>query len=301
VLPALYIESVLAKCDALRKNGLWSHPPKLRPQAWLDNFTGQDRLMAAILLDNFVFCSSRTSDRLLVAAYDRLEDDLLLRRVPIAGATPDLLERCVFTPVEGEDPRPTDSGKTLCRKLRDLVEISDDRFVDPRVALERARAGTPVVFVDDFFGSGQQLIRTWKREYGTDTARSFAEAHAAQAFPAICLALVVTDTAARNIGQAARGLHLACTHVVDTGYSLRQLAAPFLTPPLADFQSELERFVRANSERLELPSFMSGDQRPFGFHELGLLFSFEHGTPDCVAPLLWATSGGTWVRLVSPG
>jgi hypothetical protein len=58
MLADLYIDSVLAKCEALKKGGIWAPEPHLRPAAWLANFKDpQERLLAAILLDNFIFYS----------------------------------------------------------------------------------------------------------------------------------------------------------------------------------------------------------------------------------------------------
>src|SRR6185295_1963940 len=132
MLAELYIDSVLAKGEALKKAGIWPSEPHIRPLAWLNNFTDpQERLLAAILLDNFVFYSEHASARLLASAYDRFEDDVILGRIPNIGLASAFLDSLVFTPVEGEIPRPTDSGKTLCKKLRDITDLDDERFFDP--------------------------------------------------------------------------------------------------------------------------------------------------------------------------
>jgi hypothetical protein len=298
----LYIESVLAKCEALKDSGLWAPEPRLRPAAWLDNFTDdQERLLAAVLLDNFVFYSDRASDRLLVAAYNRLEDDVLLGRVAQQRGDPQtFLDSLLFTPVEGEHPRPTDSGKTLCRKLRDLIELDDERFFDPTQALAEVRAGgRPLVFVDDFLGTGQQLIKTWERPYPGGGPPSFKDSHATRPFPVFCLALLATDTAIRNVRAAAPEIAIVSTHVLDDSYSARLLAAPPLVPPINDFQAALRAFLQRHAASFELKDFLlPGDWPLFGFHELALLFAFEHGVPDSTLPLLWAKGVGGWIRLV---
>lgn len=297
----LYVESVLAKCEALKNNGLWAPEPRLRPAAWLANFIDdQERLIAAILLDNFIFYSDRSSDRLLAAAFNRFEDDVLLGRLASNCDSQSFMRDLVFTPVEGQDPGPTDSGKTLCRKLRDLIELPESAFFDPDKALRQVRAtGCPLVFVDDFLGSGEQLIDTWERPYLGTPPQSFKEAYAVRAFDVFCLASVATNTAITNIRAAAAGIKIVATHVLDDTYSVRALAAPQVEPPISDFQSALRAFLAHYGSQLYLDAFLMVDDRPlFGFHELGLLFAFEHGVPDGTVPLLWAKGPGSWIRLV---
>jgi hypothetical protein len=300
MLADLYVESVLAKCEALKNGGIWATEPHIRPSAWLDNFSDpQERLLAAILLDNFVFYSDRASARLLASAYYRFEDDVILGRIANTGAAQAFLDALVFTPVEGEHPRPTDSGKTLYKRLRDLTELDDQQFFEPAAALEKAHRGSPVVFVDDFLGSGNQMIETWERRYAPSRPFSFNEAHANCPFVAICLAMVATQEAIRNIAaSAAAPVHVIAAHILDDSYSVQKLVAPTLTPPLLDLQVSLRAMLERHSPNLILPAFLTADQVLFGFHELGLLFAVQGGVPDSAVPLLWASGHGNWIRLV---
>lgn len=297
----LYIESVLAKCEALKRSGIWAPEPKLRPSAWLNNFTAnEERLLAAILLDNFIFYTDRAADRLLLSAFDQLEDDVLGGAISYPGHTAnDLLRNFIFTPVEGENPRPTDSGKAMCGKLRDLAQVDDERFFDPHVALQCAASGTPIVFVDDFIGSGQQLINTWKREYLAGPTPSFAAAYSARPFPAVCIAMVATDAAVRNVRGEGIPIEVVATHVLEDAYGIVHLDAPPVTPSIIDFQTSLRDFLRRHAPTLNLPTYLqAGDSPLYGFHELGLLFSFERKPPDSTLPILWASGPQEWICLV---
>jgi hypothetical protein len=297
----LYIESVLAKCEALKRSGIWAPEPKLRPSAWLNNFKNDsERLIAAILLDNFIFYSDRAADRLLLAAFDRLEDDVLTGAISFPGrAGAELLSDLIFTPVEGEDPRPTDSGKALCGKLRDLAQVEDRRFFDPHAALQQAALGAPVVFVDDFLGSGRQLITTWKREYLAGAIPSFEAAYAASAFPAICIAMVATECALRNLGNEGIPIIVVATHVLEDGYGVAHLEPPALTPPIVDFQASLRAFLGSHAAALTLPNYLQAADSPlYGFYQLGLLFSLERKPPDCTLPIFWAPGPQEWICLV---
>jgi hypothetical protein len=299
--PDLYIESVLAKCEALKRSGIWAPEPKLRPSAWLDNFKDDnERLIAAVLLDNFIFYSDRAADRLLLSAFDRLEDDVLTGAISFPGRTgADLLRELIFTPVEGEKPRPTDSGKALCGKLRDLAQIEDKRFFDPKVALQQADRGVPVVFVDDFLGSGHQLIKTWRRPYRSGTTPSFEAVSVTLSFPAICIAMVSTETALKTLKDEGIPISVVATHVLEDSYGVAHLEAPPFTPPIPDFQSALRIFLTRHGGSLTLPPYLqTGDGPQYGFHELGLLFSFERKPPDCTLPIFWAAGPQGWICLV---
>lgn len=101
-----YVKAVLRKCACLSESGLWVRD-KVRYRAWLSNFDDGEQAVAAVLLDNFVYFSDELTDRLLRGAFARLRASLGSR-----------VDDAVFAPVESEDPKPTDSGNIMCRKLR---------------------------------------------------------------------------------------------------------------------------------------------------------------------------------------
>lgn len=298
----LYREGVEAKCDALRRSGFWAPDPIVKPAGWLRNFSEADeQLLASILLDNFVFYSEVASNRLLLAAYNRFEDDVLLGRIPSSSSPADFLEDLVFTPVQGERPGPTDSGMLLCRKLRDLAEIDEDRFLSPPQALAEARCGRAVVFLDDFIGTGDQLLETWERPQDNTSNPSFKAVHDALGFPAFCLALVATKASLDRLAIEAPGVTVVATHIVDESYSVQQLVAPSLLPPLVDCADQLRSFLERHAAPLQVEGFMeTGTYRIFGYHDLGLLLAFQHSIPDSTLPIFWAEGGPDWVKLVKP-
>ncbi|MBL8802966.1 MAG: hypothetical protein JNN27_13265 [Planctomycetes bacterium] len=266
----------------------------------MDNFQSHDdQLVAATLLDNFVFFSDRATNHLLANAYYRLEDELLTGSLSFAGGLHPTTSSLWFTPVEGEQPRPTDSGNALCRKLRNIVGVGDDRFVAWDGALRNAANGDTVVFVDDFVGSGNQLISTWTRKH-PQFGESFEDVFNRRAFPAICLALICTATAIERVQTNFPAIHMRCTHVLERERSLTGIGAPILSPPLDEYATQLDRFLRCHTSRLNLPEFLAKSKNPqLGFRELGLLIGFQHHTPDSTLPVLWASGRDGWERLVS--
>lgn len=168
-------------------------------------------------------------------------------------------------------------------------------------ALKEARGGFPIVFVDDFLGSGAQFIETWERDILGNAPCSFQAAHARAPFRAFCLVLIATHAALDHIRKNAPSVHISAMHVLDDLYSIKQLESPSLSPPIPNFQSAIRAFLERYSSLFQLPPFMRKVDWPsYGFHSLGLLLAFEHGVPDSSIPLIWASAPDPWVQLVKP-
>lgn len=291
-----FINATLRKCAALQEAGLWCPSPSLRPRAWLHNFEENDRVLAAVILDNFAFYSDRQSDLLFKAAFeDALAD--------FARESDERRERflsdAIFTPVEGETPNPTDSGYSFCRRARQVLGVPEARIVRPAKALELAREGAPVVFVDDIIGSGEQLIKTWSRSYAPSPPSSFAAAHGAGGLDAAYISLVATSYGLKRIAQAKVPVSVFAAHVLSERHSVTQVEYKQLAPSIPDLRGALLQMLRAYSGELVVPDYMQDPgSRSLGFHDLGLLVGFEHSIPDATIPLIWAeSSGANWVPL----
>lgn len=298
----VYLQSVLEKSEGLVRSGLWAPSPYVRSRAWLENFDSPDeQLLAATLLDNFIYFSDRATDQLLRAAFSLYEDSVLTGLASDLTAAESLLQRAVFTPIEGETPSPTDSGNLLCRRARNVLGIAEARLLDPANALVQALQGRGVVFLDDFLGSGNQFIDTWKRPYAVGAPRSFEDAYAAAPFPVHVLCLVTTSSALSRMKTAIPEALIAAAHVLDDSYSIHRLAAPPLHPPISDFASSMTGFLRRHAGALTLESYMKANNQPlYGFSRLGLMIAFEHSVPDSTLPIFWAPDGPRWTPLVRP-
>jgi len=298
----VFIKDVLARCDALKSSGLWPVEPKVRPRAWLNNFDPDDRWLAAMLLDRFTFYNDALTDRLLLSAFSSLADGL--PKGPTAPGRAELvaaLDDAVFTPVEGEDPNRTDSGNFLCRKARQLLLLPDSRVVEPRIALQAARAGRAVVFLDDFIGSGDQFMSTWTRDdLSTGALNSFANAHSAQPFPAMYVCLVATSGGLTRIAAAAPNVAVSVAHVLDASSSVFQIV-PLPPRNTHELQVLIESFLKKYESRLaprEPYIANNADFRLYGYRKLGLMFAFAHSVPDATLPIFWSAGTGNWTPLV---
>jgi hypothetical protein len=277
--------------------GLWPAEPKVRPAAWLQNFEDDERPVAAVLLDHFVFFGGAAVDRMLLSGFRSLHDRVNQRRGRTAASN--LLAAAVFTAIEGERPNLTDSGHLFCRKLRQIVGLPDARFANPEEAIEAAAQGTPVVFLDDFIGSGDQFMSTWERQYRHVQPRSFADAYATKAFDAYYLSLVATETGRDRVAQDAPMVWLQVNHVVGPVYGIASTPrTPFL-PDIEDITQRIEQLLAKYESRLIVPHYLgTPESRKYGFERLGLQIAFDHSTPDATLPIFWAEAGANWTPLV---
>jgi hypothetical protein len=293
----IYISAVLEKCELLQQLRLWAAEPQVSPAAWMENFTSElDRVLAASLLDQLIYFSDQAVDQLLSSALNRFEDALLRRN---GGSQ--ILSDLVITPIEDENPNRSDSGNVFCRKARLSAGISEEKIVDPAEALTHAKAGRPVLFLDDFIGTGEQLLGTWERDYHARTPTSFAEVYARSPFPAFAVTLVVTAQATKRLRDELPSVELFSTHELGTGHSCHSLVAPPTDPLIENYQNELRDFLARHSASLALKDHMrSYDHALYGFHGNGYMVGFEHSIPDSTLPILWATGPAPWARLLKP-
>jgi hypothetical protein len=293
-----FTATILEQCSALRNAGVWRGEPHVRPRAWLDNFEESERLVAAALLDHFVFFSDRLADLLFEAAFDSVARTFLA-----AGTTPvtataayrAFVDSAFFTRVEGERPNPTDSGNLYCRKARQRLRIAQERIVDPATALEGAIQGAPVIFVDDFVGSGLQMAYTWARPYRPDSPRSFAEAFAAHPFTSVYVCLIATEYGVNQLQHLPLRVHSA--HVLSPRFTLGGFRYPSHLP--SDMNTRVEKLLRKYAPLLELEPYMRPADFPvLGFRRLATAIAFEHSVPDATLPIFWARAGRDWTPLV---
>jgi hypothetical protein len=290
-----YIEVVRAKCDALTRSGLWLPSPKLRPDAWLNNFHGQDKIVAAVLLDHFVFFSSSAVDRMLLSAYRALTDGVS-RRLG-AQAAHKIFAEAVFTSIEGEDPNVTDSGNLFCRKLRQTLSLDDQRFAPPIEAVEAALNGRTVIFLDDMLGSGTQFLRTWNRGYRKAAPYSFNDIAVTSGIRAYYLTLIATRKGYERLSTDVPDVVVAATHIIDDSDSVRGIPKTGVLPEISDLAEAVDQLITAVG--LRLPPYLNTPAlRKLGHDELGLLIAFDHSTPDSTLPIFWGEGDENWTPLV---
>lgn len=294
-----YVEAVLAKCAALKSARLWAPEPTVRPRGWLNNFRDADQTAAALLLDSFTFFSEPLKAPLLAGAFDAA---VRIPRSSPRSLRVGLLDSAVFTGVLGTPPNPTDSAFPMSRMVRQQLGVAEDRFVSLEVALDRARSGTPVVFVDDVTITGDQFMSTWTAPLrGGD---SFASVAHTTALEAICIYLIATTEARDLIEQTAPPVRVFSTHCVDGTQRLASLRTRHPPPLVPEAPKLVDALLDKYAPQLRFradDSYMHNDPTwaKFGYKQRGLLFALENNVSDGTLPIFWA-DGPTadWIPLV---
>lgn len=202
------------------------------------------------------------------------------------------LSSAVFTPVKGEHPNPTDSGYLLCRKARQLLGVPENRIVDTSDALSHAYDGRPIVFLDDFVGSGDQFLTTWTRDMN---GRSFQGAHSITGFTAIYITLVTTELGLNAIRSNAPQVAVCAAHVLDKKSTVFGIDAE------PEVIKNIESILTKYSARLTpKEDYMTAttQYRTFGYKKVGLMFGFEHSIPDATLPIFWSPGTNNWEPLI---
>ncbi|TDP13003.1 hypothetical protein DFR39_101477 [Roseateles asaccharophilus] len=272
---------------------MWLSEPTIRPRAWIENFDDNDKILAAQLLERFVFYNQRLTDSLLTTSFYSIADGL--KKGPTAPAREQLLQalpNAVFTPVSGETPNPTDSGYFLCRRTRQVLNVDEAQIKITSEAIKAAEAGQPVVFVDDFIGSGDQFLTTWQ---DSSTGTSFEAIQSKVGFTAIYVSLVGTEMGITNIGNKAPSVAVCVTHKIDDRGTLWGLQASNQS-----LYSQIDSLLKRYTPRLTPHDAYMHQQQylTYGYKHRGLFFAFEHSVPDATLPIFWCRGTNNWEPLI---
>lgn len=272
-------------CEYFHNLGLWNGLAPEQVARWLDNFEQGELAHAEALIESLVYVNDEMAERLFTSAFHALSD-----RVAGGGSYADRVARwqrfrddMLVTYVTGEQPNPSDSGFTFARLARRNWLVEEQRILSPEDALRHqiTNSATPMIFVDDFCGSGEQFLKTWRRQVVVGIGKqSFASASASgrlgEAF--YCLP-VITEYALVRLRREAPAVSVQAAHVLPTQYGA-QHPDTILFPE--HLRSSKDQFLASATGRAFGPM-----ASPLGFHDLGLAVAFEDSTPDACLPLLW--------------
>ena len=288
---------VESKVDYLADVHVWPERQVLDPRGWLDNFRPSERPFAFNMLNVFLYYNELLINALFLAAVQQLSVTITANATNLAEAKQlwsDFLTTLLITYVEGETPSPTDSGYVFARKARQVLGIHETSIVAPHVALAAVALdpAVPVLFVDDFVGSGSQFVRTWQRPYhlihGIDSFASASQRGASISYTP----LIATHYGLTNILDACKSPDVRPGHVLADEYCLASDKS-ILWPP--SLQADAQTFLFDVSQRAGIVADL-GDAWT-GFHGLALPLAFSHSVPDATLPLYyWRRSD--WKPLV---
>ena len=193
------------------------------------------------------------------------------------------LDSVLVTRVTGEIPSDADSGYIFSRLARQELGLREDQILAPEITAEKIlqqRSGR-IVFLDDFVGSGRQLIATWNRAMlirGTytsfkDLARAFSNLEFYYC-PLIC-----TEFGLTNASRECPEIHVRPGHLLPDTYNALHPNSVIWPPRLL---REGATFIEQASKRAGIP-----DNQWKGFHGLGLAVGFYHCIPDATLPIFY--------------
>lgn len=291
---------VRRKLEYFQDIHLWPPRATVDPERWLANFLPDEQEYAVNLLNVFLFLNQYIVDQLFLATVHSISSWLV-------GATPSpsgegarrwsqFLHDVVVTYVESEYPNPTKSGYTFARKARQVLGLLECQIRHPNQALDDIadNPGKPVLFVDDFVGSGNQMTTTWQREYRVrgNLRTSFRERAALHGGRFLYCPLVCTSHGHSQVSAACNGLVLLPVHELTEEDSLVGPSSA-LWPDL--LKGDADSFLCQASKRAGI---IDGYEYGWkGFHDLGLGLAFEHCVPDATLPLFFWEGNG-WFPLV---
>ncbi len=288
---------VLDACDRLIDLAIWPRG-KIEYRGWLQNFERADRPLAVQMLSRFTFLSHALVDRLFVSAFHDVSNHVGQRGQDFPTRQAKWQAFCaqaIVVPVMGERPNPSDSGWGFARKARQLLGIAEGKLMHPQEAVEAIAAGStaPIVFVDDFVGSGDQFLRTWRRRHETLLGiQSFAQLSAAM--PAFYCNVFMTQYGRDRIARSAPTVRLLTGNMIPLDHN--HACFDSVIWPAGQVTSGI-RLARRVGHSLGYSATDGGLRDWRGYHRLGLGIAMEDSVPDANLPLFFEDANG-WQPLV---
>jgi hypothetical protein len=287
---------VESKCDYFSSIHLWPRETKVNPSAWLSNFRESEMDHAVHLLGAFLYYSADLTIELFKAAFHSLSARLGDFRASHADAKSAWLEfrnSLIVTRVTGEVPNDTDSGYAFARMARQQLNLDESQIMSNREAIQFIldHGPTPVVFVDDFVGSGDQFITTWERDIeivGGNSA-SFKKLSRIGGSVYCYCPLFIVEMGRTALSRECPDVRLSPAHYIPTNYSALSddsiVWPDHLRPTALEFLQTASRRAGVND-----PEWM-------GYRGQGLTLAFEHGVPDATLPIFYSCEG-EWKPLI---
>jgi hypothetical protein len=289
-------------CDKLVALQAWPFS-KVNVERWLSNFEEQDRIYALHMVSQFMYFSDQLVDAQFLSAFQNISNVVLddWKVFPEAKLIwNDFLNRCLIVPVQGEEPSPADSGYTFARKARQILRIPEDRLAELDTAIEALLSGhnIPIVFVDDFVGSGEQFTKTLARQSRRAGFVGQSIQSAARANPnsqIFYCNVAMTSKGKDRVLRDCPSVILSSGNILGPEYSWTT-AEGSMWPD--DQRLNGISMIEKYSKRLGYADENGSENDWQGFHSLGLGLAFEHSTPDASLPIFFSERNG-WSPLVT--
>lgn len=287
---------IIEACDRLVDFAIWPRG-KIEYRAWLDNFDNRDRSLAVRMLSHFTYLSHQLVDHHFVSAFQDISNRLGHPSDSFSSKLNAWQQFCataIIVPVMGEEPNPADSGWGFARKARQLLGIPENRLKHPHQAVDMIAGGSsaPIVFVDDFVGSGDQFLVTWMRRHEAVGGDSFASFSGR--FPAYYCNVMMTAYGRKRILRHAPQVSLISGNNIPADHNFSVMGSAMWP---AGHALPGARLARKIGGQLGYSKSDGGLRDWRGYHKLGLGIAMEDSVPDANLPLFFEDVNG-WQPLV---
>lgn len=292
-----HYEAIIKKSDFFKELQVWPLNEVLNCKGWLNNFSDIEREIACHILDFFIFYPRNMVNKMLKKVIGHA--GYIFESHFSDWKYEDFKTRCFYSFIPGETSNPTDSGHTYVRKLRNSLEIPEERIVynDDLYRILERYTNLPIIFVDDFVGSGAQCDYAWNKKVGYN-GYTLNEIASMFSHKFVYVPLVVNRIGYERIKNNCSGLELVTNHILDEKYNL-------FKPECICWKGDYNLYIRGvklildKSKELGIP-FTNGKSvlDAKGFGEQGLAISFDDdGVPDAIPPIFYWCSD-KWTPLI---
>ena len=289
-------------CEELVALHAWPFS-KVNVDQWLHNFAEDDRQYAIHMASKFIYLNDQFVDAQFYSAFQNLSNHLNLNWKRFDESRNDwnnFLRTCLIVPIKGESPNPSDSGYMFARKARQIIGIRENQLVDldDAIIAMQDQCNRPIVFVDDFVGSGEQFIKTIDRKSrranvkGDSIAGSMSRRPGTEVY--YCN-VTMTQKGKVRIEQEHDCVKLSSGNVLNEEYSWISENGRMWPEP---HRSSGISFIEKYSKNLGYFDSNGSEDDWRGFNCLGLGLAFEHSTPDATLPFFFHENNG-WKPLVT--
>lgn len=283
------VDLVSEKERFFRSFQVWPLASRFDARLWRENFSKDELVFADRLLRSFTYFSEAMVDALLLASVQRYLNTFYTDK-------PKSISDFIFVSVEGEEPHPTDSGHVFLRKVRDNLSVAEASIKKPDDAIKMHQTSHHFIFVDDFVGSGNQMVETWTRprQLIDGSFSSFSDLATSGVYSFGYCPCISSFKGRETLSKLAPSLNFRPAHELTRRHNASESDAYVWEGINA---SEALDFLKSVSARVGFDREDGGQRDWRGFHMLGLSLGLHDSIPDACLPIYFSAENG-WKPLM---
>ena len=291
-----FVERTKSKVFFYIESTIWNNIDHKRLISWLNQFneeTEEEIYLAYLLLDSLVYYNKSDCLKLLSKGiFDLVIREIVLRSDKQSDfrknelELKDLIKGCLsrvgfMTLLTDGDNETTVSSRVLTRYLTHEMDFSEDQVFDPSDLETVYDKFDIIILVDDFIGSGRQIINFW---YHTEISFKGSQ----KLISDVCLE---NSISMKYLCLVADEKGLANFYGDGDKLNLQIWPCESLNKSHGFFEMESDRFESTEDcekyKRIYTEVCDRNGIKSFGY-ELGeLTIAFEHTLPDSTLPIFW--------------